>query len=213
MAASALGDLGSMQGHTILRADFTAIERFIADNRESVAKVERGMDLLVRTFAMLILGYAQQKSGGPVAPRRRSVPALAHRIPVQRITGDYFAGWQVRRAGSMSWLVFNDVKEAYLIETGMYQRVRRPILKLSIIAALKFLENSRTEQRFAASLINPRRNALGQYANVSFAERLSGTETIARGSHYTDEIKGTSRRDAYGNPRRAPVARIARRRF
>lgn len=151
-----------MRSTVIMRPDFTAIENFIRDNKESQAKAMQGVDLLVRTMAMVVKGYAQQRSGGPVAPRRRSNPAWAGKIPVQRITGAYFAGWTVRRVGMARWLVYNDAKEAYLIETGMYQRVRRPILKLSIIAMLKFLEGSRTEQRFLGSMIAPRRDAQGR---------------------------------------------------
>lgn len=162
-------------GLCIVRPDFTAIERFIAENKESKVKAQVGVDLLVRGMTLVIRGLAQGFSKGQVAPRRRSVPALAHRIPVQRITGKYFSGWQVRRTGAARWLVYNDSKEAYLIEYGIYQRVRRPILKMSLIGMLRFLENSRTEQRFLDSLIQPRRNAAGQYAKIPFNSRLLGT--------------------------------------
>lgn len=165
-------------GATIIRPDFTAIENFIKANKESRARVAEGMDLLVRTMAYLVKGYAQQKSMGPVAPNKRSVPALAGRIPVQRITGAYFAGWQVRRVGQARYLITNSSKEAYLIETGLYQRTRRPILKMSLIAMLKFMEASRTEQRFLPSLIGFRRDASGKYANVPIGQRLMGTDTL-----------------------------------
>lgn len=165
-------------GATIIRPDFTAIENFIKANQESRARVAEGMDLLVRTMAYLVKGYAQQKSMGPVAPNKRSVPALAGRIPVQRITGAYFAGWQVRRVGQARYLITNSSKEAYLIETGLYQRVRRPILKMSLIAMLKFMEASRTEQRFLPSLIGYRRDSSGRFANVPIGQRLMGTDTL-----------------------------------
>lgn len=167
-----------MRSTVIMRPDFAAIERFIADNQGSKLAVIEGGDLLVRMMVMTIRGYAQQKSGGPVAPRRRSNPALANRIPVQRISGAYFAGWKTRRLGVADWLVYNDSKEAYLIETGMYQRVRRPILKLSLIAMLRLLQATRTELRFLDSLIKPRRNALGQFAAIPLGKRLMGTQTL-----------------------------------
>lgn len=211
--ATALNPLASQRQTVIMRADFTAIENFMRDMKGSVERVQQGGDLLVRTMALVILGYAQQKSGGPVAPGKRSVPSLANRIPVQRITGAYFAGWKTKRLGLMSWLVYNDSKEAYLIETGMYQRVRRPILKMSVIAMLKFLENSRTELRFLDSVIAPRRNELGQFASIPLPKRLMGTETLNIGNEVTEEIHGTSTRDAFGNARKAPVTRITRRRF
>lgn len=165
-------------GGEIMRYDINEIERFIADNTESAIKSFIGVDMLVRTMATIVRAYAQQKSGGPVAPGQRSVPALAYRIPVQRITGRYFAGWYVRRVGPMSYFIGNNQKEAYLIETGLHMRVRRPILKMSLIAMLKFFENSRTEQRFLPSMLAYRRNSKGQYASVPFNQRLAGTDTL-----------------------------------
>lgn len=176
--AYALQPTSRLRGFSILRADVAEIERFIRDCQGSKAQVNVGLDLLVRSLALIVKGYAQQRSSGPVAPGKRSVPALANRIPVQRITGRYFAGWQVRRMGPMRFLIFNDAKEAYLIETGMYQRLRRPILKLSLISMLKFLEASRTEQRFLPDLIGFRRDSKGRYSNASVGERLMGTQTL-----------------------------------
>lgn len=165
-------------GFVGMRPDFNAIERFIRENRENKAKVAVGVDLLVRTMAMMVKGIAQGKSLGPIAPRRRSVPALAYRIPVQRITGAYVAGWQLRRLGLARWLIFNNSKEAYLIESGLHMRVRRPILKMSLIGMLKMLQATRTEQRFLDTLIKPRRDAGGRYAAVPFEQRLPGTATL-----------------------------------
>lgn len=193
--------LSSLRSGIIVRADFAAIERFIADNIESKVKVAEGMDLLVRSMALVIKGFAQEKSGGPIAPNQRSVPALAYRIPVQRITGAYFAGWAVRRLGTARWLVYNDAKEAFLIETGLYQRVRRPILKMSLISMLRFLEASRTEQRFLDWVIAPRRDAKGRYAKIPFPSRFVGTETTAAGMGYLSTYSGS---------RSGKVARIGR---
>lgn len=162
----------------IFKPNFTEIENFIKANKESRERVAEGMDLLIRSLANIVRGYAQGKSMGPVAPAKRSVPALANRIPVQRISGAYFAGWQVKRVGMAAFLVYNASKEAYLIETGLYQRVRRPILKMSMISMLKFMESSRTEQRFLPSLIGFRRDSSGRYASVSVGQRLMGTSTL-----------------------------------
>lgn len=170
--------IGDLRGICVVRPDFVAIERFIRANRESKEKVAQGLDLLVRSMALLVKGFAQKKSGGPVAPRQRSNPALAYRIPVQRITGAYFAGWTLRKLGNAHWLIYNPSREAILIETGMFMKVRRPILKLSLIAMLRFLESTRTEQRFLKSLVNPRRDARGRFASIPMGKRLQGTSTL-----------------------------------
>lgn len=161
----------------ITRQTFTDIENFISDNEASADKVLMGMDALARSMILVIKGLAQQKSAGPQS-FGRSNPAFANRIPVQRISGRYYAGWTTRKVGNAHWMLYNDAVEAYLIETGLYQRTRRPILKLSIIGMLKFLENSRTEQRFLAWVLAPRRAANGQYAAIPIQQRLQGTATL-----------------------------------
>lgn len=158
------------------RRTFDQIEDFIVDNQASIEKANMGIDLLVRSMVLVIKGIAQQKSAGPVARRRRSNPALAYKIPVQRITGAYFAGWTQRRIGMGHWAVYNDTVEAYLIETGLYQRVRRPILKMSLIGMLRLLQTTRTGDRFLEWVLAPRRNARGQFQ--SFNKRLMGTQTL-----------------------------------
>lgn len=173
---SPLGDIESMHGITISRKTFEEIENFIADNEASIEKVNAGIDLLVRSMVLVIKGIAQQKSGGPIAPRRRSNPALANRIPVQRITGMYFAGWTIRRVGAGHWAVYNDTTEAWLIEFGLHQRVRRPILKMSLIGMLGMIQTTRTAERFMDWVLAPRRSPKGQFQ--SFSTRLMGTQTL-----------------------------------
>jgi hypothetical protein len=89
---------------------------------------------------------------------------------VQRITGRYYAGWYVRRLGNARWIVSNNSVEAYLIESGMYQRVRRPILKMSTISMLRFIQTSRTADKFMDWVLAPRRNSRGQFQ--SFSNRI-----------------------------------------
>jgi hypothetical protein len=161
---------------TISRKTFDQIEDYIADNIASVEKANFGIDLLVRSIVMTVRGAAQAKSAGPIAPRKRSVPILAGRIPVQRITGAYFAGWTIRRLGNGRWVVYNDSVEAWLIEYGLYQRVRRPILKMSVIAMLRLIQTTRTAERFMDWVIAPRRSAKGRFQ--SFQTRVMGTETL-----------------------------------
>lgn len=168
--------LGSMPMFGISLNTFRQLENFMDDVQGSKEKMTQGIDMLVRTMILVTKGIAQKKSGGPVAPRQRSVPALAHRIPVQRITGRYFAGWTQRKIGNGHWILYNDVAEAYLIETGLYQRIRRPILKLSVIGMLRFIQSTRTADRFMDYVLAPRRDPRGRFQ--SFGTRISGSSVL-----------------------------------
>jgi hypothetical protein len=146
------------------------IEDYITDNQFSIQKLEYGMDTLVRVLANIVQMEARKRSQGPVAPRWRSVPAFAYKIPVQRITGAYYAGWTLRRVRNAHWMVYNDTFEAWLIEFGIHMRVRRPILKMSFLAMLKFIQTTRTAEMFVDWVMAPRRNAKGQFQ--SFERRV-----------------------------------------
>lgn len=148
----------------------------MADVEGSIQKTNQGIDLLVRAMVLVIKGLAQKKSGGPVAPRHRSNPAMAYRIPVQRITGAYYAGWTQRRLGRAHWILYNDSVEAYFIESGMHMRVRRPILKMSLIGMLRFIQTTRTGDRFLEWVLAPRRDARGRFQ--SFHSRVIGSSTL-----------------------------------
>jgi hypothetical protein len=69
------GDIGRMGGIGITRKIFDDLEDFIQDVKHSKQKAQVGIDLLVRAMILTTKGLAQQKSGGPVAARRRSNPA------------------------------------------------------------------------------------------------------------------------------------------
>lgn len=173
---------------TITRKTFEQIETFIADNKASIEKMNKGIDLLVQGTILVVKAGAQERSAGPVAPGKRSVPALAYKIPVQRITGRYFAGWTQRRLGNGHWILYNDSYEAYLIEYGIFQRVRRPILKLSVLGMLRFIQTTPTVGRFMDWVIAPRRNSRGQFQ--SFSKRMAGTQTIRESSPMTNNLAG-----------------------
>jgi hypothetical protein len=168
----------SMSSHVIVQPDFDAIEDFIRENQQNKVKAMVGLDLLVRTMALAVKGFAQEKSAGPVAPRFRSNPALAHRIPVQRITGDYFAGWTQKRIGMAAWRVENKSKEARLIEDGLYQRARRPILKLSILDMYRLVETTRAEHRLVEWLTSKRKVAL-RFTALDMATRGANNPNIS----------------------------------
>ena len=146
------------------------IEDYIEDNRASMDKLQFGMDTLIRVLANILRSEALRRSAGPVAARHRSNPALAYKIPVQRITGAYYAGWTLRRVRNAHWIVYNDSFEAWLIESGMFMRVRRPIAKMSFMAMMRFLQTTRTAEMFLDSVFAPRRNSRGQFQ--SFNQRI-----------------------------------------
>lgn len=147
-------------GFKITQASFDRIAKFIEDNEASVEKANAGIDLIVHGMVTIVRSEAMKRSFGPVAPRQRSVPALAFRIPVQRITGRYYAGWYIRRLGRGRWVVGNDSYEAMLIETGLFQRTRRPVLKMSTLAMLAFVQQTRLMERFGESILSTRSRVL-----------------------------------------------------
>lgn len=155
-AGSAIGS-GRNEGmatFTISKQTFEDIEDLIEKIEGSQVKMRAGLDILVRQMVYTIKGYAQEQSAGPVASRQRSNPAMANRIPVQRITGAYFAGWKIQKVANAHWMLSNTSKEAYLIEYGIHQRQRRPVLKTSTVKMLEFVQTTRTGQRFLTSVMS-----------------------------------------------------------
>lgn len=164
-------------GFGITLASMRSIEDFIIDNQYSRDKLRYGMDVLVRTLINVVQAEARKRSAGPVAPRWRSVPAFAYKIPVQRITGRYYQGWTIRRVRNAHWMLYNDAYEAWLIEYGINMRVRRPILKQSFMAMMQFIQTTRTAEMFADWVMAPRRNAKGQFQ--SFERRIQPFKLMA----------------------------------
>lgn len=175
---SARSDAMPNQSFAISRKTFENLEQWIEDNRFSAAKGVYGLQLLTRLCILVVKAEAQRRSFGPVAARHRSNPALAYKIPVQRITGHYFAGWMVRKT-PRGWMIYNDEIEAYLIETGMFMRVRRPVLKMSVIGMLRFIQTTRTAERFVDWMFLPRRDPRGRFQ--SFNARVAPTVSVMAG--------------------------------
>jgi len=166
----------------ITLASIRSIEDYIMDNRFSIDKLRYGMDTLVRVLITVVQSEARKRSAGPVAPRWRSVPAFAYKIPVQRITGRYYQGWTIRRVRNAHWMLYNDSYEAWLIEYGIHMRVRRPILKQSFMAMLQFIQTTRTADMFVDWVLAPRRNAKGQFQ--SFERRITPFKMMAGAAAY-----------------------------
>lgn len=140
----------------ISEASYRQIEEYIrwAESVGSVRNFQFGMNALVMLMAYTNLGIAQKMSAGPVDPGMMNA-AAAWKVPVRRITGDYFLGWKVRRVGPAIWELYNDSREAYFIEFGISRsnaRIRRPIRKLSLMKTLEFLEGTQVYHRVWAEI-------------------------------------------------------------
>jgi hypothetical protein len=135
---------------------FLQIEEFIrwSETVGSAKNFNFGMNALVMFMAYTNLGIAQKMSAGPVDPQMNNA-AAAWKVPVRRITEDYFYGWKVRRLSLGTWQLYNDSREAYFIEFGIHvggARVRRPIRKLSLLKTLRALESTAVYHRVWAEI-------------------------------------------------------------
>lgn len=180
-------------GMKFTRAHFQDVDGLMEDLRMNQRMFARGENLLVRMLAMTHMSLAQQKSRGPVmpglrqhGPSRSGTGVMAYPggrpwgIPVRRITGAYYAGWKMKRIGPSMYMVYNDSREAFFIEFGINPRatgaVRRPILKMTAIGTLRFIQRTRLIERFAKTTIGSTRNTKGQYQ--SFMARMSGSNML-----------------------------------
>src|SRR5262245_3108452 len=130
---------------------FNQIEEYISWSQTvgSQRNFQFGMNALTMMMAYTNLGFAQKMSAGPVDPQMNNASA-AWKIPVRRITENYFYGWKVRRLSGATWQLYNDSREAYFIEYGIHisnKRVRRPIRKLSLLRTLRLMESSHVYDR------------------------------------------------------------------
>lgn len=160
------------------RKTFIDLDNLIRDLEYNKKAFARGENILIHMLAKAHQGLAQQKSRGMVDPTGKAGRPFG--IPVRRIKSAYYQGWRVRRIGKAAWMMYNDAREAYFIEFGINPRatgaVRRPILKMSAIATLRFVQRTRVIDRFAKSTIGGTRNQRGQYR--SFSARMEGSQLL-----------------------------------
>lgn len=144
---------------------FRQLEEFIADNARIAESVHWALDAVIMGYAYVTVGFAQKKSAGVIDPQEKN-KAAAWLVPVRRISGQYYMGWRAERLAPSVWQVTNDSREAYYIEFGINHsgtgkassggganvRVRRPILKLSIMEAVAFAAGSQFDIKAVASM-------------------------------------------------------------
>ena len=143
---------------------FEAVDAFIADNYMIAEKVKLGMDMIVMGYAYATVSFAQKRSAGVIDPQMQN-PAAAWKIPVRRITGAYYTGWRAERMLPSVWRVTNPSREAYFIEFGINHqattgrqdsagnrvRIRRPVLKLSVMDTIAFAQASMADVKMVQS--------------------------------------------------------------
>lgn len=93
-------------------------------------------------------------------------PGAPWSMPVPRVTGDYFHGWHVTRLARGQYILKNPTREAYFIEMGINHpstgrvdsagnsvRVRRPVLKLSVMKAIAFARGTGADKRIIDNIL------------------------------------------------------------
>jgi hypothetical protein len=145
---------------------FNDIEDWMKAAEISGRNVRYGLNAFAMILARTNQAIAQEMSAGPVDPHG-TMDSAAYKIPVRRITGRYYKGWQVKRLAPGVWMLYNASREAYFIEFGINhvgaghevtyrdgrtyiksgRRVRRPIRKLSLIKTMRFVDQSRAGYR------------------------------------------------------------------
>jgi hypothetical protein len=131
-------------------------------------------DVAVQLLAKTVQGFAQKYYRGPTGGAGRPWT-----IPVRRLTGRTYRGWQVRKVTMGAWEVFNEERGAYMVEYGIARYgggVRRPILKMSSIATIRFVQRTKFGERMMAGTWGNLRNNKGQFQ--SFAASMRGSSLL-----------------------------------
>lgn len=132
--------------------------------QEVPTQLKINMLKLTQVMAFANQGFARKMSFGPEDPTGRNT-SLAWRIPVRRISSRYYLGWKVKEVPN-GWMVYNDSREAYYIEFGINwrgegRRVRRPILRLSLLKTLEFMATTQAYHRIWSEIFKHHRSGMG----------------------------------------------------
>jgi hypothetical protein len=170
----------------ISRQTFRELDAAIETMRGLPNQFDRGMNVLVHLLAMSHKGRAQALSRGTVSYRGQA--GQPWQIPVRRITGEYYRGWNVKRLAQGVWVVYNTARETPFIEFGINPRtgggVPRPIMKMSGLDVLRFIARTRVAERFSHEILGPLRDKRGRYRSFdarsrSFQLKLAGRMPMA----------------------------------
>lgn len=167
-------------------------EQYAADFKENAEMFRFAVDKIAMIYALVALAGAQKRSLGPVDPGMTRV-AAAWKVPVRRISGDYFMGWTVEHMTLGIWALTNHSREAFYIEFGinhaattgavgpggMRVRIRRPIMKLACLEAINIVRATGAAQREVISAVMP--SSLYQSPFITGAIRPAGKTGSAIG--------------------------------
>lgn len=134
---------------------------------EVPGNLKRYMNDLVYVMALTNQGEARRMSFGPYEPAGHNT-SLAWKLPVRRITQNYYLGWKVRQVKPAVWQLYNDSREAYFIEFGINwlghgRRVRRPVRKLSLRRTMEKMMATQAYHRVWCDIYaNPRTRHRGR---------------------------------------------------
>lgn len=141
---------------------FDAIEQAIRWAEVEVpSNMRKYMNELVFHMALVNQGEARKMSFGRLDPSGID-SSSAWKIPVRRISQNYYLGWKVRQIKPAVWQLYNDSREAYFIEFGINwlggnRRVRRPIRKLSLRRTLEIMMTTSVYHRIWSDIYaNPK---------------------------------------------------------
>lgn len=167
--------------------------------KEAPERIALAIDNICAMYALVMLSSAQERSRGPVDPAMKNA-AAAWKIPVRRITGAYFAGWDIRHVGLQHYQFFNSSREAFYIEfginhtgitgvqsTGGRVRIRRPIMKLAVMQAISVIRSTNAAAAELTSSIMP--SGLHQSPLITGAMRRPGVTGSAAGLVNIDALK------------------------
>lgn len=168
---------------SISRESFEEIDTLIRSLRTGSQEFIYAMDTAAQLMTKAIQGRAQYYYRGPQADprdvRRGQGAGRAFTIPVRRITGKTYQGWTVRRIALGIWELFNEERGAYMVEFGIVRGgggVRRPILKMSAVSTLRFIQRTNFANRLMADTFGSLRNNRGQFR--SFSARMAGSSLL-----------------------------------
>lgn len=171
---------------------------------EVPAQIRKNMNELVFYMALVNQGLARKMSFGPHDPQQ-AAPSLAWKLPVRRISENYYFGWKIKQVKPAVWQLYNDSREAYYIEFGINwlggnRRVRRPIRKLSLRKTMEFMMTTQAYHRVWVDIYaNPKTGrhrgrgfyqivqspgGHGLWANVSEHEARGVMRRVARAGQF-----------------------------
>lgn len=164
----------------ISRSDFSDVDQLIASLRRGTREFDSAMNLAAHLLSKTSQGFVQKYMRGQVLRGQdaRRVPS-SFGIPVRRISGRTYQGWRVRRIRSGVWELFNEERGAWAVEYGVVRGGhgrRRPVLKMSAVATLRFVQRTRFGNRIYHGTFGQLRTNRGQFR--SFTSRMQGSSIL-----------------------------------